>query len=78
LHMFQNKKRNITILSFDSFRRCFSPKVQVSSRSSMCIYIDANVMRSQLRYRPKSIIYYTQFAEKSKVFFAYSPENAGG
>ena len=39
---------------------------------------NANVMRSQLRYRPKSIIYYTQPAWKSKVFFAYSPENAGG
>ena len=30
---------------------------------------NANVMRSQLRYRPKSIIYYTQALRKSKVLF---------
>ena len=30
---------------------------------------NANVMRSQLRYRPKNIIYYTQAMRKSKVLF---------
>jgi len=53
LPVFQNKKRIFEVFSFHEFRRNFSPKFWASHRWSMCVHIDANVMRSQLRYGPK-------------------------
>ena len=53
LHMFQNKKRSLIILSFSTFRRHLSPKLRVNFRSSMCTHIDANAMRSHgVRFLP--------------------------
>ena len=52
LTVFQNKKRSFKVFSFREFRRNYSPKSWASYRWWMCVHMDANVVRSQLRYRP--------------------------
>ena len=42
----------------------------------MCVHMDANVVRSQLRYRPRQLLHYTRYFENVKREFARSGEHS--